>query len=130
VLGLLLAVASLAAPTPVITGCSHRPQVRPHEIMIACGDGNFYVDHLAWTRWRVSGAMATGFAHQNDCTPDCAAGHFHSYRASVTLSRVLSCVKGRREFVRIAWRFRAAKPAQAPRSSSETLPCRFLRLKP
>ena len=129
-LGLLFAVAALGAPGPVITGCAHQPQVRPHEIVIACADANFYVDHLVWTRWNARGAVATGIAHENDCTPYCAAGHFHSYRATVALSRLVSCVKGRREFARIAWRFTASKPAHVPRAGRETLPCGFLRLKP
>jgi hypothetical protein len=129
VLGLLFAVAALA-PAPVITGCAHQPQVRPHEIVIACGDGNFYVDHLAWKRWGAGGAVAAGVAHQNDCTPYCAAGHFHSYRATVTLSRIVSCVKGRREFARVSWQLAAAKPARYSRVGSQTLTCRFLRLRP
>ena len=129
-LELLVAVAALAAPAPVITGCAHQPQVRPHEITIACADANFYVDHLAWTRWDARGAVATGIAHENDCTPYCAAGHFHSYRTTLTLSRVVSCVKGRREFARIAWRFAAAKPEHYSRAGSQTLTCRFLRLRP
>ena len=129
VLGLLFAVTALASQTTVITGCAHRPQVRPHKIVIACGDGNFYVDHLAWQRWNSRGAVAKGIAHQNDCNPKCARGHFHAYRATVSLSRVVSCVKGRREFARTAWRL-AATPSRAPHSGSQTLTCRFLRLRP
>jgi hypothetical protein len=53
----------------------------------------------------------------------------HAYRATVTLSRVVSCVKGRREFARVAWRL-AATPSRAPHSGSQTLTCRFLRLRP
>jgi hypothetical protein len=129
VLGLLFAVATLAAPAPVITGCAHRPQVRPHKVVIACADVNFYVDRLSWRRWGARDAVGKGTAHENDCSPNCAAGHFHAYRATVTLSRVVSCVKRRREFARIAWRF-AATPAHAPRSGSQTFTCRFLRLRP
>jgi hypothetical protein len=114
----------------VFTGCSHRPEVRPASIVIACGDGNFYVTGLRWSRWGSRDAVATGTAHANDCTPYCAAGRFHTYPAALRLSRPVSCVAGRREFAAIAWRFPAAKPAHAPRSGTETLPCRFLRLRP
>ena len=74
------------------------------------------------THWGQADAEATGVGHQNDCTPYCAAGHFHTYALSVRLSRPVVCVKGRREFSRLAWRFTAAKPAHVPRAGSETLP--------
>ena len=114
----------------VLTGCAHHGQVRPAEVIFACADANFYATQMSWTHWGTADAEGTGLGHQNDCTPYCAAGHFHSYRATVKLSRVISCVKGRREFARIAWRFAAAKPAQYSRAGSETLTCRFLRLRP
>jgi hypothetical protein len=123
-------LAVLAVAATVFTGCAHQPVVRPHEVVVACGDGNFYVDKLRWSSWRGAAAVATGVAHENDCTPNCAAGHFHTYRAELRLSHVVRCVKGRAEFATIGWRFLAAKPAHVPRTDSETLPCRFLRLKP
>jgi hypothetical protein len=128
-LTLLLAALAAAAP-PVYTGCSHRHQVRPAEIVIACADANFYVNRLRWTRWGSRDAVAAGTAHENDCTPYCAAGHFHAYPATLRLSQPVTCVKGRREFARIGWRFTAAKPAGVPRSGSFALSCSFLRLHP
>jgi hypothetical protein len=132
--GLALAIAStatlLAGPTPVLTGCEHRPQVRPAGIVLACGDGNFYVTRLTWTRWSPREAVARGVGYENDCRPNCAAGHFHTYLVELRLSRVVGCVAHRLEFSTIAWRFVAAKPAHVPRAGSETLPCRFLRLHP
>ena len=123
-------LAVLAAAT-VLTGCSHRPHVRPAEVTFACADANFYATGLSWSHWGTADAEATGVGHQNDCTPNCAAGHFHTFPLSVHLSRPVVCVKrGRRQFSRIAWRFTAAKPAQAARSDGETLPCSFLKLKP
>ncbi len=122
-------LALLAAVT-VLTGCAHQPQVRPSEVVFACADANFYATGLHWTRWRSGEASATGVGHQNDCTPNCAAGHFHTYPLTVRLSRPVTCVKGRREFSRIAWTFTRARPAHVPRASAETLPCSFLRLKP
>jgi hypothetical protein len=115
-------LAFAAAAAVVWSGCAHQPQVRPASIVIACADANFYVDHLHWQRWTATGAVGTGIAHRNDCKPNCAAGHFHSSTATVRLSRVVTCVKGRREFSRIAWTGKDA--------SSETLPCSFLALRP
>ena len=115
-------MVALAVAAVVWTGCAHRPTVRPASIVIACADANFYVDHLHWTAWGSTSAVAKGTAHQNDCKPNCAAGHFHAFPLTVRLSRVVTCVKGRREFARIAWAGRT--------KGDETLPCVFLKLKP
>lgn len=122
-------LAVLAAAT-VLTGCSHHAQVRPPSVVFACGDGNFYATKLSWSHWGANDAEAEGVGHQNDCVPDCAGGHFHAYALSVRLSRPVQCVKGRREFSRLAWRFTDGKPAHVPRAGSETLPCSFLKIKP
>jgi hypothetical protein len=114
-------VTALVLAAVVWTGCAHQPQVRPASIVIACGDANFYVDHLRWKSWGAGGATATGTAHRNDCKPNCAAGHFHASPVTVRLSRVVTCVKGRHEFARISW---------GARANSETLSCSFLKLKP
>ena len=116
--------------TTVLTGCAHHAEVRPARVVFACGDGNFYATGLSWTHWGTADAEATGAGHQNDCTPDCAAGHFHTYKLRVRLSRPVVCVTGRHEFSRLAWWFIATKPAQVLRAGSETLPCRFLKLEP
>jgi hypothetical protein len=124
----MLAVLAALLAVTVLTGCSHQAHVRPAEVVFACADANFYATGLSWHHWGAGDAEATGVGHQNDCTPYCAAGHFHAYPLSVRLSRPVQCVKGRREFSRLAWRFTVAKPAQVPRAGSETLPCSFLKL--
>lgn len=120
----------LAAVATVFTGCAHHPVVRPASIVFACGDGNFYATSLHWSSWGATSAAAAGVGHQNDCKPDCAAGHFHAYPLDVRLSRPVRCVHGRTEFSRWAWTFTGPRPAQVPRTGSEVLPCTFLRLKP
>ena len=55
-------------------------------MLVACGDANSPLANLVWSTWSPDGAKATGTAMVNDCTPDCADGHFHSYPATVTLS--------------------------------------------
>jgi hypothetical protein len=94
---------ALAAAAVVWTGCEHRPRVRPASAIIACGDANLYATKLRWTSWGPAGAVATGIGHQNDCTPNCAAGHFATFPITIRLSRAVTC-KGRREFARIRWR--------------------------
>ena len=121
---ILLAAAAIAHPAPAWTSCSGKASVQPHSIVLACADGNFYADHLHWTSWNAKSATATGIGHQNDCKPYCAAGHFHAYKISIRLSKVVTC-HGRREFARIGWRWTEPTPKLkgVPRHGSETLPC-------
>lgn len=114
---------AIALAAVVLTGCSHKPEVRPAEVVFACADANFYADHLHWSSWGPKTAAAIGQGHQNDCKPNCAAGHFHTFPIRVSLSHVVTCVKGRREFARISWTIKN-------KTDGETLPCVFLKLKP
>ena len=120
------ASAGEAVPVPKLAGCvpGATPTVRPKEIIVACGDANFYFTNLVWASWNATGATAAGIAHLNDCKPYCAAGHFHTYRIAVTLTRPRSCRNGAREFTRMTWRFPATHPAGQPRTAGQPLPCR------
>ena len=125
----LLAAASAAAGAaspPKLAGCvpGSPSTVRPSKIIVACGDANFYFTNLVWASWNATGATAAGIAHLNDCKPYCAAGHFHTYRIAVTLTRPRSCKNGAREFTRMTWRFPATHPAGQPRTAGQPLPCR------
>lgn len=70
---------------PVLVDCFWRPQVRPGDFMIACGDGNSLLTSLRWSSWGTNSALAEGVNVVNDCEPYCAAGRFHSYRVIVRL---------------------------------------------
>jgi hypothetical protein len=50
-------------------------------------DGSLYVGGMQWTAWDDRSAVGHGTAHVNDCTPDCADGHYASHRVTVRLSR-------------------------------------------
>jgi hypothetical protein len=84
--------------------------VRPASILVACGDGNFFLTGLKWSNWTTTSATALGTGHQNDCTPSCAAGHFHLYHVRVRLDRPETCTKERRLFTRFSYHFVARKP--------------------
>ena len=71
------------------------PSVRPTTIMLACGDGNAYVDDLTWSSWTATGASATGAYTHNLCVPDCAAGRFVSQPATVHLGYPVMTADGR-----------------------------------
>jgi hypothetical protein len=59
--------------------------VRPKDFVLACADGNSAFEKLTWATWAPGLASAQGTLVQNDCTPYCAAGHFHRYPALVIL---------------------------------------------
>ena len=48
---------------------------------------------LAWIGWGGARTAATGVAYANDCTPNCAAGHFHDYSAMIVLDGSQKCGK-------------------------------------
>jgi hypothetical protein len=122
-LALLAAGTASGAPLPSFQGCPPvRPEIRPAQIVLACADGNFYFTGLDWSAWNASGAQATGTAHQNDCTPNCAAGHFHSYGVSVKLSRREACARGRIEFTRLHYTLSVRPRGGGARSSTVTSP--------
>ena len=120
------AAASSAATPPKLAACvpGSPPTVRPKKIIVACGDANFYFTKLAWSAWNAKQATAAGTATLNDCKPYCAAGHFHSYKAAVTLSRPRTCANGEREFTRMSWRFLTTIPTGVRRTGGQSLPCR------
>ena len=46
---------------------------------------------IDWLGWGSAVAAGVGTAFANDCTPNCAAGHFHTYRAVLVLSGSQRC---------------------------------------
>jgi hypothetical protein len=94
VTGLILGGSAQAAPArpaaspsqTVVFDCpGQHALVRPKSIILTCADGNAYFAKLAWTSWTPGLASAKGTLVLNDCTPYCAAGHFHRYPAIVVL---------------------------------------------
>jgi hypothetical protein len=93
VLGLSLMGASSHPAQPrqpqagqtVIVNCAGQQQVEPRSIVLACADQNSLVSDITWTSWTSDLASGSGTLEQNDCIPDCAAGHFHSYPVLLAL---------------------------------------------
>jgi hypothetical protein len=80
------AAVSITSVQPVVFNCpGHQGLVKPSTLIITCADGNTYLSHLTWTSWAAGLASAKGVLEENDCTPYCAAGHFHAYPAVVIL---------------------------------------------
>lgn len=71
--------------------CQGKLQVRPSSIVFACGDGGVYATGVSWSKWGTLSATATATMHANDCEPNCAAGHFHTYAAIIVASGTQRC---------------------------------------
>jgi hypothetical protein len=76
------AQATAASLPPVdagikVYGNCQTPSVEPAEIVLACADYNAILEALHWTSWTATSATAVGTFVYNDCTPNCADGHFH-----------------------------------------------------
>jgi hypothetical protein len=87
----VLAAAAQAGGPNAVVNCLGKPVAKPKAIVFACGDGNFGAKTLAWTGWGEPFAAAVGTGYANDCTPTCAAGHFHDYRIVIVASAPKPC---------------------------------------
>jgi hypothetical protein len=78
-----------SAPLPVAyNGAAgwHLGRARPPVIYL--GESNIFVRTPHWSAWSGSSARASGKLWVNTCAPTCAAGHYRTYRAQVSFSRV------------------------------------------
>jgi hypothetical protein len=85
------AAGAVPARPTAVPDCVGKPTVRPSEIVLACADAGLGVRGLRWLGWGDPTAAGIGTASANDCTPDCAAGHFHTYRAVLLLGGRQRC---------------------------------------
>jgi hypothetical protein len=112
-----------AAPQPVVPLCTGHQVAAPKTWTLACADDNFWFTELRWQDWGSARATATAVAHANDCTPNCAAGHFHTYAAVVTLTGLRSC-SGRRQYAKLAVTYPGGRSAVF-KPMTEPLSCTY-----
>jgi hypothetical protein len=110
----------------VVGNCT-KSEVRPATIIIACADDNLSLTRLRWTTFGATQAHASGHYYVNDCTPNCAAGRFHSYPITLILSKAKVCPDGHDDYQSAAVTFTASRPAgeksaRVPQSLSCPLP--------
>ena len=108
---------SPAHPAPVravVFDCPGQtaPLVRPTTFILTCADGNVALSKLSWSSWTPGLASAVGTLEENDCTPYCAAGHFHAYPAVVVLwgSAVVKTHSGERSYVKLTLILTGTRP--------------------
>jgi hypothetical protein len=121
--------ATIAATTTMaLPDCQGKPVVKPVIVTLACGDGNFYAENLRWTGWGESFTAALGVGQANDCTPNCAAGHFHSYQMVLIATDRQTCPSGQTAYAKVIYAFVGASPyPQTSRDSAnwtQKFPCK------
>ena len=94
----------------------------PHSLVLACADANYELVHLSWHGWGNATASASGTARANDCTPNCAAGHFHSYPVTARASSLATCGRAR-YYARLTLTYAAHRPAGIAKRDVHTLGC-------
>jgi hypothetical protein len=114
-----IAIPALASSDArrVVGNCTSS-QVRPASIIIACADANIALTHLRWQRFGGVTAVADGSYSANDCMPNCAAGHFHSYAARVVLSKAQLCPDKYDDYRDASVTFTAARPPGVKRATA------------
>ena len=96
--------AGAAAPTRLLT-CAGKLASKPSTYTLSCADANAGWTGVTWSRWTGTSAVGHGVLRQNDCTPNCAAGKFISYRSSVVLSHVVTTKKYGELFARAVFHY-------------------------
>ncbi|MFE9623772.1 hypothetical protein [Streptomyces sp. NPDC006527] len=115
--------ATRQTAAPVLVDCFWRPEVRPDEFILACGDGNSRLTSLKWDHWRADSARATGINLVNDCKPYCAVGTFRSYQVVVRLDEPQAWEKDPQvqRYGRISLEYPAERPEQFEKVESYPL---------
>jgi hypothetical protein len=94
----------------------------PKELVLACGDGNYLLANLKWRGWGSGTATATGVAQANTCNPNCASGHFRSYRMTARATKLGTCGKAR-YYATLTVFYPGARPAGTAKHDVHTLGC-------
>lgn len=94
----------------------------PASLVMACGDGNYSLAKLTWKGWGTVAAKATGSASANDCTPNCAAGHFHSYPVQIIADGLHACGRAK-IYTRLTMVYPGKRPPGLSVRDVHTLSC-------
>jgi hypothetical protein len=97
----------------VLVNCRHQAVVLPRTFTLTCADANDVLTGLSWVSWR-GVAYGSGTERVNSCQPNCAAGHWHSYRALITVwrARPRGHGTGQLKFTRLTEIYTGARPVR------------------
>jgi hypothetical protein len=95
-------------------------QVKPSSYVTYCGDGNDTYVKLSWTSWTPKMASATSTLGQDNCVPNCAAGHTQEYSALNILwgSTAVKGHPGELAYTHMTIIFTGARPAGFSQTST------------
>jgi hypothetical protein len=95
----------------VLVNCQHHAVVLPRTFILTCADANDALVNLRWVSWR-GVAYGSGTERINTCHPNCAAGHFRSYHALITVwrPRARGHGTGQLRFTRLTEVYTGARP--------------------
>ena len=123
-LGAIAIPALASAGARRVVGNCTKSQVRPAAIILACADANRSLTHLHWSSFGGTTARGSGRYEVNDCTPNCAAGRFHSYPIGLVLSNARPCPDGRDDYRSATISFTSTRmPGQRSARGQEALSC-------
>jgi hypothetical protein len=130
------AVACLVLAGVLVAGCGSgdekkvlfpadcsKPTYKPTQIVVTCADANTVLKGINWKSYGSDTADGAGTANVNACEPNCAAGKFKNYPATVKLSNPKDCGKDVRQFTHLVMTYTGAKPPGASASLTEDYPC-------
>jgi hypothetical protein len=120
----LVALPALAAVggNRIVGDCT-KSQVRPSTVVLACADGNAYVNHIKWKGFGGASSSGSGSYTLNTCKPYCAAGKFVSYPVDFTATQAKPCPDHQDDYRQLSVTFLAARPQGFGRHHSTTLFC-------
>jgi len=113
--------AYASAGKPTIPNCG-LAVVAPKTLTLACADANYSLVRMSWQRWGAAATAGTGSASANDCTPYCAAGHFHTYPVTATASHLRTCHR-KRQYTLLVLRYPGKRPAGIGPTDTWKFPC-------
>jgi len=93
----IVGAATASGGDRVVGDCKHS-QVKPAQIIVYCADANGAFEQVHWSSFGGATARGSGSWMVNDCTPNCAAGHVHSYPVTLTLSQARKCPDGHKDY--------------------------------
>jgi hypothetical protein len=96
--------AGAATPTRILT-CTQKLASKPTTYTLSCADANAGWTGMTWSTWGATSATGRGILRQNNCTPNCVSGKFLDYRATVTLSKVVTTKKYGALFSKATFRY-------------------------
>jgi hypothetical protein len=104
--------AGAATGTHLLT-CTHQLVTRPGNYLLSCADANARLARVHWSSWGSTRATGVGTLSQNNCTPNCASGHFINYAVTISLGKVITSLMYGKEFSRAVFHYKIkGKPTE------------------